>query len=73
MSPRLRDGPLGPPSPQEARCRPGPIVCQLSALSLRHALATVLRATLTGFDRPPEPARRSPEALKPIRWLAPAR
>jgi hypothetical protein len=55
---------------------PDPIVFQLGLVARppapRPSLATVLRASLTAFDRSPKPAQRSPKGLKPRR-LASAR
>jgi hypothetical protein len=47
--------------------------CLRARPSLAHALATVLRASLTAFDRSPKTASGRLEGLKPVRRLAPAR
>jgi hypothetical protein len=58
MSPVPASSAHAPPGPQEARCRPGPDRLAARTLSVAHALATVVRASLTAFDRSPKPAQR---------------
>ena len=72
--PRPDTGRATPRRPQQRgpQSRKRPRSSSSSALSLAHALATVLRASLTAFDCSPKPAW-SPEGLKPVRRLAPAR
>jgi hypothetical protein len=61
MSPRLRARPAPAASPQDARCRPGP-----DRLQFAQAFATVLRASLTAFERSPKPASGRLKGLSPF-------